>query len=597
MNSPGQTGRPEAYLVKSAGLESWLLRLGVLALIGSGNLRSEEGTGRRKASFAQSGGVYAGGSDGTFGTLNAFRARVDGDHNARLRAAREKGLVNVVQLEDGRRWRGDRQEALAKLRSWLERTDLSLVDVLHFWEENPYNAATWLDPLYAEVKAADPDLPVYVWPSYPLGPLGQADGYLYDAYGSGYSPFRRRVMQFLRTGKPLIVCVDGSGHSDLIASREQVMVCRELDIPVYYFVADSGSGSYNNWYGRSTAILAPWRNFVFSAMEFQRRSRADEPLTAGDLVWGDPIELSGDREGKVDLAWTGLGRATVYGFQRLKIDGDGLAMGDNRAVALDYQFWSLLPVRDGRLLLDIGPQPAPQAAVMVERSRCGKSDTWQEVPGADGEGLLSYGLGELGQEFRLRIALAGHEKAAARAVLRGCRLTGTVASPPDRAIDLDTFFHGWRGGVRFRQELPAGLWRIMGKIDNAEALEPGLGLAMRGKPGYGVGATVVERFRSDRPLKNIAIRLTGYSHSSLGGSFSVGVSLDGKELLKEGVRGGQPRADGHYRGTHTLDLTDPPEFQGVRELHVFLSQRNSSGVRGNVSSTLERLEIDASYAE
>ena len=488
-----------------------------------------------------------------------------------------------------------RQAALKKLGRWLERTDLSSVDVLHFGEEHPYNAAAWLDPLYDAAKAADPNLPVYVWSSYPLGPSDRSDGHVYDAYGLGYTSFRRKAMTFLGTGKPLIMCVDGSGYSDLIASREQVMVCREFDIPVFYFVAENGWGGYGGWYAKPTAILAPCRNFVFSAMEFQRRSRAEEPIAAGDMIWGDMIELSGDEDGRIDFAWTGLGRATVYGFQRLKIDRGDVSLKDDREAALDYQFGSLLPVRDGQLVLKTHLTSPEQSAagIRVARSRCGKSDTWQELSGTYEGGFLSYEVGEMGRECRLRISLIGQDKAANRAVLRGCRLTGSVTAPPDRAIDLDAHYDGWRHKVRFGQDMGAGSWRLLGRVDHAESLEPGLALAMRGAAGFVRSATVVERFRSAHRLKDIVIRLTGYSHSALGGSFSVGVSLDGKEVLSQGVRGGQPRNDGYYEGTHTIDLTDIPELQGVKEFYVLLTQLNGSGHHGNVSTRLNRLEIDA----
>ena len=91
--------------------------------------------GRQQATFARSGGVYASGSpDGVFGKLNAFRAHVDLDINERLQAGRDNGLINVVQLSYERHWSGDQDETLKKINEWLERTDLSLVDVVHLSE-------------------------------------------------------------------------------------------------------------------------------------------------------------------------------------------------------------------------------------------------------------------------------------------------------------------------------------------------------------------------------------------------------------------------------------------------------------------------------
>ena len=568
--------------------------LAAMELIGSISWAADPtGAGRQRASFARSGGIYAGGCfDGVFGKLNAFRAHPDADINDRLRAARDKGLINVVQLDYDRRWAGDREDALKKINEWLERTDLSLVDAVHLSEEQAYNAQGWLDPLYEAMKARDPTLPVYVWPSFPLGPLAKADGYVYDAYGPGYMESRRKLMRFLRTGKPLIMCVDASGYSDYRAAREQLMICHEFDIPVFYFVAGNGSGSYNNWYGKSTAALSACRNFMFSAMEFQRRCREPEPITSGDLIWGEQIELAPDENGKVDYRWSEFGPATVFGFTRLEIEDRAVKVEGNADVAMDYQFWSPLPVKDARLKLTVGPDSEPNA-IRVEHSRCGKLDEWRLTEPTRANGALSYDLGDPGQEFRLRVTLAG----SVVAVLRGGQLSGRCAAPPNNAIDLDTHFDGWRGKIQFRQNLGVGLWRMMAAVDNPKHLSAGSSLSLRGAKGFAIGVSAVEKFSSDHPLENIAIRLSGMSHSALGGSFSLGVSLDGKTIIKQGTPTGERRSDGLYSGTHTLDLSEVPDFKSVREFYVHMIQNNSSGVRTNTSSNLNTLEIDATRAD
>jgi len=399
---------------------------------------------------------------------------------------------------------------------------------------------------------------------------------------------RRKLMQFLRTGQPLIMCVDASGYSDYHAAREQLMICHEFNIPVFYFVADSGSGSYNNWYGKSTAALSACRNFMFSAIEFQRRCRGPEPITAGDVIWGEQIELAPDEKGKIDYNWSEFGRATVYGFTRLTIEDQAVKVKGNAEVALDYQFRSLLPVQDARLKLTVGPDTAPEA-IQVEQSRCGKLDEWRQIERTLANDALLYNLGDPGQEFRLRVTLAGDTFA----VLRGGQLSGCVTPPSDKAIDLDTHYDGWRGKIQFRQNLGVGLWRVMATVDNPQHLSAGSSLSLRGVKGRANGVGAVEKFSSAHPLNNVVIRLAGMSHSALGGSFSLGVSLDGKTIVKQGTPAGKRRADGLYRGTHTLDLREVPEFQGVREFYVHMNQRNCSGVRSNTSSSLNTLEINA----
>ena len=478
---------------------------------------------------------------------------------------------------------------MKKIDAWLKRTDLSLIDAVHLSEEQAYNAGDWLDPLYDAMKARDHTLPVYVWPSFPLGPLAKADGFVYDAYGLGYTESRRKLMQFLRTGKPLIMCIDASGYSDYRAAREQVMACHEFNVPVFYFVADSGSGSYNNWYGKPTVPLSACRNFMFSAMEFQRRCRGSAPITAGDMIWAEQIELAPDEKGKVRYNWSDFGQATVYGFTRLKIADGAVKVEGNEEAALDYQFWSLLPVNDASLKLTVNPDTAP-GAVRVEQSRCGKRDEWRSIkPSAAGDVLL-YGLGNLGQEFRIRLTLSGG------AVLRAGQLSGKSEPPSNKAINLDTFYDGWRGKIQFRQNLGVGLWRTMAVVDNPQHLDAGSSLSLRGASGYAIGASVVEKFRSDHRLNNLVIRLAGMSHSALGGSFSLGVSLDGKTIIKQGTPDTERRADGLFSGVHMLDLSDVSEFAGAQEFYVHMIQRNGSGIRGNTSSSLDRLEISATHA-
>lgn len=542
---------------------------------------------RRPAGFAD-GGVYVAGN-AWGGTLNHMRVAVGDDINARLAEAKKVGCLNVIQLTGDENWRGDPKKLAAQLTVWLKKTDTSTIDILMLGEEHMYDAAKFLDPLYDVIKKHS-DVPVYVWPSFTLGPLGKADGYAYDHYGGRYTDFRRMVTVFLSTGKPVVYCIDGSGYSDVVSAREQVMVCREFDVPAFFFIAESGSGGMDGWLAAG-AVYVPWRNFVFSALEFQRRSAGTSPLRAGDMLWGEPIDIAGDYDGKVAYSWSGIGPATVYGFTRLKIDSAGVRALDTREASLDYQFWSLLPLENARLTLSPGTSDGRQSKPLkVELSRCGKIDEWRAVEAASvAEGKTAYDLGSPGREFRLRITLAD----PAAPALQACELTGNVVTTQDRATDLGLFVDGWRGGIRYQQNLATGLWKTMGVVDSPTALEPS-GLAMRGQPG-GAAANVVQKFVSQKPLKNIVVRLTG-SHNgrNLGGCFSLGVSLDGKNIITRGVSGGEPvESNGVYRGTHIADLSNIPEFKSVKTFYVHMGQANTSGVRMAVSSSLDVLQIDA----
>ena len=544
---------------------------------------------RRRGSFAD-GGLYACGVR-YGGSLAHRRVRVGADINDWLRAEKDKGHLTVVQLDDGRKWRGG-EESHALLRQWLERTELGLIDILHFCEENLYNAQSWLDPLYDIVKEHDADLPVYVWYSMPLGPGSEkADGYWYDYYGRGYTSFRDKVRQYLATGKPLGMTVDFSLFSSLEAAREQVLVCREFDLPVNYFAAHHGAGHCAGWYQgkHGYALFVPARNALFSALELQRRSQSTSSLAAGDFFWGDAIELSPDAEGRVERAWSGLGQATVYGFQSIAVADGTVRSTGSPPGSLDYQFWSLLPIENCRLeLVPTEGKPLPR----VEMSRCGAPGEWRGLnAGEDGPMFPVEPLDGRLREFRIRLSFEDAEAAFA-----GARLVGKAVVPDDKAVSLyPEFYHGWRRRIQYEQRFDAGPWRALGWMNGGNHLEPGPVLAMRGAPGRAVSTEVVQRFTSERPMRDIVVRLEGWHNSAnLGGSTALAVSLDGENVLVEGTSEGVTDSSGRWSGLHTADLREAQQFAEIREFYVHLRQRNGSGIRSHISSRLETLQITAS---
>ncbi len=544
---------------------------------------------RRHGSFTD-GGFYACGVR-FGGTLSHRRVSVESDINAWLREQNQKGHLVVVHLEEPGRWRAG-QKSHKRLRQWLERTELPRIDILHFGEENPYDAGNWLNPLYDIVKDYDADLPVYVWYSMPLGPgSAKADGYWYDYYGQGYTSFREKVREYLATGKPLGMTVDFSLYSSLEKAREQVMVCKEFDLPVNYFACHHGAGHCTGWYQGSQgyALFVPARNALFSALELQRRSRPPYSLTAGDFFWGEVIELAPDTEGRIDHSWAGLGEATVYGFRSIATTDGIVRTSGGRPVSLDYKFWSLLPIEHCRLELHrVDGKTLPR----VEISRSGAPDEWRPVDVDGDHSMLALSEDATWlREFRIRLTFEDPE-----AVFAGARVVGDAVMPEDRAIALyPEFYHGWRGGIEYEQRLDAGLWRILGRLDGGKHLEPGPALAMRGTHGRAVSSEVVQKFTSTQPLKNLVVRLEG-SHNStnLGGSTSLGVSLDGENVLTEGTFDGVADSGGQWNGVHIADLREAETFDGVREFYVHLRQRNGSGIRSHVSSRLKTLQIKAS---
>ena len=568
--------------------KAFLLTICLLAFIVSFSVSSQ----RRLGNFSD-GGVYVGGTVWG-GTLNQRRSDVMGrlDYNS-LYQAKQNGAINAIQLVASNKWRGDLNTHLENLRDWLEKNQecLPLIDILFFSEEHPYDAGAYLDVLYEEVKKFDSSLPVYVWPSYPLGPIGSKyDGWVYDAYGPKYSDFRNKfVASFLKTGKPLVMCIDGSGcveGSDINSVREQIAVCYEFDIPAFYFIADSPSGGLSTWYSGLKVVLVPWRNFVFSSLEFQNRCKGTEPLKSADFLWGEPIELTGDYDDNISYTWNGFGDATVYGFTRLNVMDDNTLQSDGREVALDYQFWSLLPVEDAELIL----HGVNKNDIRVQKARYGRFDEWHDVEITfAGNDKVCFWLGDVGQEFRIRVTMLG----GSPVTFKGGCISGYVGQTA-KALDLNYFWDGWRKQYKADIDLTRGIWRTLAEVDRPDLLEPN-GLALRGRNGSRVKVEVVQKVTCMDSINDLVVTLRGRGNKpNLGGSFELGVSRDGKNIIAKESSVGKPvDGNGTFVGTLELDLSENPQFQGVREFYIHMIQENSSGVRASVSSSLSELTITA----
>jgi hypothetical protein len=94
--------------------------------------------------------------------------------------------------------------------------------------------------------------------------------------------------------------------------------------------------------------------------------------------------------------------------------------------------------------------------------------------------------------------------------------------------------------------------------------------------------------------EQVIVRLHGFhNRRNLGGSYSLGISLDGQTIVAEGAPEGNTDHNGTWTGISTADLRKRPEFQQVRHFYVPMRQTNTAGTPANPSSRLDRLEIEA----
>ena len=253
--------------------------------------------------------------------------------------------------------------------------------------------------LYDYIKMNWPEVTVYKFYSYPLMPYSiwtdgiaeKCDGYVYDDYfNRDPTVFRRRVMRFVLTGKPLVEIIwatepgwGGYWMDDWIdglpADQQNGMVInapnshleqyfwlassllREFGLPVALF-GITGSGSVNNWYNGYSETLAnsPNHHHLVADMAFllktQMRATAGGPEPSADEAFSQGIEVD---SGGGSFAYTdsfqsrgiylGLGTvddASIHGFTKLRqlpdVNGTLVTCDDNELagqVELVYRFY------------------------------------------------------------------------------------------------------------------------------------------------------------------------------------------------------------------------------------------------------------------
>lgn len=219
--------------------------------------------------------------------------------------------------------------------------------------------------LYDYIKRNWPEVQVYKFYSFPLAPYSlltdgiteKCDGYLYDDYyNKDPQVFRRRVMRFIITGKPLVMIIWASEpwestyfnedwieglpadeQNGLIINapnsaleqyyRMAAGVLREFGLPVGNFGVSGGAGSSSAWYG---GTQPPNRTYIRDQVAFILRDRIracdGQPQATSDYADGDSIEINTDGaftytdSFTTDGIYKGLGTlndASIIGFRKL----------------------------------------------------------------------------------------------------------------------------------------------------------------------------------------------------------------------------------------------------------------------------------------
>ena len=538
-----------------------------------------------------------------------------------LHDAAAKGKRNLVGLYTFDRIRHSRPvaEYLANTDAVLDAIDLGDVYAVFLSEEN----VTWnhglkvLNALYDHVKKRHPELPVYQWLTAPdvPHPKLKADGWLYDLYGASREVSRRKLAKHIVTGKPLVMCINASPSVALLeepkgyaVSQAQVDICRELNVPMFFFCVDSKWGSPYIWLRSEDKGIVPWRRWLLGVVNQAHRTDTGKlPMPSAQYSTGRPIEAAGDEANRYELrdgfaTLQFVDDANIMGLLNLRWDGMAERLhfepqaGNMATVELQYHFTSEFEMSDIAAKLTGKSMGAP---VRLALSVTGHS--WPHEAAADKPqafALNAQGAGEpkfRGREFwvRIRGEVDPRKRRVAAGHLDSLEVTCRVAPPERREVALKP---DEKGSVLYRDDFASQKHLHLAHVTNKKELEWRRG--MLGTHGVkGRANTVSLRWKcvSQQPLANVKVRLACSAHQhALGASNALAVSLDGKTALAEESTRDKPKnRHGQFRGTLALDLATDPRCRGIRQFWVHVRMHNGCGVKTRTSNVLDSLEIEA----
>ncbi len=579
-------------------------------------------------------GVY--GADFEFTTLSVLKADYrTAARPERLRAYAEalqrnhrQGRFNLFGLYVAGRTRYERPaakclEAAVALVRGVGRRNL---DAVFLSEENvpSHRGLAVLNGLYDGLKQRWPDLPVFQWLSAPLGPAPElkADGWVYDFYGRRRAAFRRKIVRYLVTGKPLVLCLNASpmvGRFETPAgatvTREQFAVCREFDLAAFFFCVDSRWGNPNIWRISAAPEIAAWRTWLLHAVDSLRRQRPDSgPALSADYVDGAAVEAAPDDSGRFvfeeDFAAPSfLEHWTVRGFRNIvwsARDGGCLRFRPRSRFFTGAELYchivSDFEMRNPAAALTTGTvaESAPKW-VTLRLSATGHDWPLRAAavrPAADRKGsVLALEAGDAprfrSHEYWLQVRLAANSATPENpaAELRHLRFTCRITPPEKPGVRLRP---DQRGTAAYTDRFLSRKYRWLARVSHGEALtwRPGR-LSLGGIKGRTNRAVLVWPFSCTRPLHRIRVELEAQANAkNLGGLVRLALSRDGKHW-SPGVDTSRFPADrsGWQRGALVLDTDKIPGFQGRRLFFVRVELVNNCGLETPASSVATRLAV------
>jgi len=541
----------------------------------------------------------------------------------RLADVHAQGRLNLLGLYCFDRIKHSRPvaEYLANADRMLRAIDLTKVHAIFLSEEN----VTWnkglelLNTLYGHIKA-NYDVPVYQWYSTPMlhHAKQRADGWVIDPYGMRKDAFRKYLMKYLVLGKPVVDCLHASPHRDPAgtrelhdATRDQIEVCREFNVPMFFFCVDTKYGSPAIWLHSDDSEIVSAREWLLAEVSRIRATDTSKlPLTSADYSTGQPIPVAGDQshrstyEDRFDTIREGfMDDAFINGFSLLRWDGEEELLhvkcnrGARNSVDLIYHFASdfemsgMAATLTGSLLAE---DACPSLTMSINGHRF-EHEATAEKTGAftlrsDPNGSPEF----VGKEFWVRIRAAVGKTPAEPIALDSFRVTCQVAPPERREVALTP---GEGGAVTYADDFQTQKHLHLALIDNLDQLEWRRGyVGTHGLKGCSNVVTLRQKFVCGQALSALRVTMSSTAHRALGSSNTLALSLDGeKPILSESTKG-KERKGGRYHGTIEIDASEDQRFARAREFWVHLTMSNGCGKATRTSNRIMGYEVRATAA-
>lgn len=536
-----------------------------------------------------------------------------------LHDTRAKGKRNLVLIYTFDRVSMSRpiEEYIANTDKLLDALDLEDVYAISLNEEN----VTWnnglevLNRLYDHVKRRYPGLAVYQWmtPYDVPHPKMRADGWIIDPYAYGTQDFRKYLMKYLVEGKPVIACINASVRvASWESSQDQVDVCREFNIPMFFFATDPIHGGTLTWRDWDDPRITKWRSWVMEVLrQVKQMGTEGLPLPSADYSPGQPVEVAGDKQGRYEYVETFDGLkfiddARITGFLKMRWDGQKEVLdivprgGGIVTASLTYHLWNEFEMSAPEVTILGRVNGNPVSSLRVEVSK--DALKWVNLPPvkADAQGRIRY-TGSPPEGFSRRniwvrlIAKGGGEGPFA-CRLEEIRFQGKSALPDRKEVALKPW--GSRH-VTYTDTFDAPRYLHIADVTGEQDLRWARGEigTSGGAQGRKVQVELRYKFVAESPMQNIRVTMDSFAHRELGSYNEVGVSLDGKEILAKETTRGKERDDGRYSGQETLDLSNDERFRGIEQFYVHLIMVNAAGVKTNPSNRIYSFTVEADLGE